>query len=102
MKEKYEERVKKWDWHSLATKALQWNLPRITRSGKLSAIFISLRNFTKWEVETRSRHEEGKRWKSQRLVHANLSHNSVLNRQKVAISKIYRVEFDDQKTRKHC
>lgn len=79
----YEERVKKcvWDWHGLATKASQWNLSRVTRSGKLSAIFISSRNF-KWEVETRSRYEEGKRWKSQRLVHAKLSHNSVLNREK--------------------
>lgn len=65
-----------WDWHyCFVTKVSQWNLPRVTRSGKLSAIFISSRNFAKWEVERRSRHEEGKRWKSQRLVHASLSHN---------------------------
>lgn len=74
-------------------KAWQWNLPRVTRSGKLSAIFISSRNFAKWEVETRSRYEEGKRWKSQRLVHANLSHSGVPNRQKITISKIYLIEF---------
>lgn len=40
--ERYEGRAKKCDWSTaLQTKALQWNLLRITRSGKLSAIFIS-------------------------------------------------------------